>query len=352
MPRRLRDLRLGSDEAVSDADQTSSDADQTSSDADQSISDRDQDAAEADQLVSDSDQEAADLEFKAGESSDAGRTHAYEEAQAKRGEGTLARSATGAVRAQISAERDAQAVHRDEQARRRDDTAAERDSASDLADQEAAELAGSVEDINDQTRTALGAAATARSKAATARIKAAEDRRHAALDREAAARDRQQLQAEIHRSQLDELTGAYRRGIGELLVSHEMERARRVGRILHLAFIDVDRLKATNDDLGHAAGDDILRRVFSAFQARLRPYDPIIRWGGDEFVCAIPGLTTEDALNRVLGARSDLAQLDPSISVSTGLAVLEDEDTLTMLVARADAALIEARRQRRSPGSA
>lgn len=347
-PRWLRNLPHGSDQAGSDADQTVSDADQTSSDADQSTSDRDQDAAESDQRISDHDQEAADLEFQAGPSSDPGRLHAYEEAQAKRGEGTLARSATRTVRAQISAERDTQAIRRDEHARLRDETAAERDGVADLADQEAAELAGSIGEIDFRTRAALGAAATARTQAAMARTKAAEDRRHAARDREAAARDRELLRAEVQRSQLDELTGAYRRGIGEVLISHEIERAVRTDSGLHLAFIDVDRLKETNDDLGHAAGDSVLRSVFAGFEARLRPYDPIIRWGGDEFVCVIPGTTAEDARSRVDAARSDLAQLAPPVSVSTGLSVLTDGDTLTTLVARADAALFEARRRRRS----
>jgi diguanylate cyclase (GGDEF)-like protein len=339
--RRLRDL-LGSDQGASDADQTDSDADQTSSDADQTVSDRDQAAAEADQLISDSDQEAADLEFEASQPSGARRTHVYEEAQAKRGEGTLARSATSAVRIQVSAERDAEAGRRDERARRRDETAAQRDSAADLADQEAAELAGSAEHIDDRTRVVLGAAASARSKAAAARVKAAEDRRHAASDREAAARDREQLHPEILPSQLDESTGAYRRGIGELLISHEIEHESRVHSDMHLAVIKVGSPEASSDDLGDAPGDVALRRVFLGLQARLRPYDPIVRWDGDEFVCALTGVTAGDARGRVLGAQSDLAEQNPGISVSTGMAVLENDDTLTTLVGRAHTALVEA----------
>jgi len=61
----------------------------------------------------------------------------------------------------------------------------------------------------------------------------------------------------------------------------------------------------------------------------------------------MPGITAEDARSRVLAALSDLTQLEPSVSVSTGLAALQAEDTLTTLVARSDAALMEARRQRR-----
>lgn len=329
-------------------DQTASDADQTSADADQTSSDRDQDAAEADQRVSDRDQEAADLEFEAGPSPDAGRRQVYEKAQAKRGAGTLARSATSVVRAQISTERDAQAARRDAHARRRDRTADERDSAAELADRDVEQRLSSLGEDDSEAEAVLAAAAEARTRAAAARGKAAEDRRHAARDREAAARDRELLRAEVERSQLDELTGAYRRGIGEVLIGHEIERALRTETELHLGFIDVDGLKKTNDSLGHAAGDAALRRVFASFHGRLRPYDPIVRWGGDEFVCVLPGATDEDVRERFAGALFDLERLDPPVSVSTGVAAVRADDTLSALVERADAALIEARGLRRA----
>jgi diguanylate cyclase (GGDEF)-like protein len=344
VPRRRRTLGNEADQAASDSDQTAADADQTSSDADQSTSDRDQEAAESDQRISDRDQEAADLELAAGPSVDEKQVRAHEEAQAKRGEGTLIRSATSVVRAQVSGERDAQAVSRDENARLRDETAAERDKAVDLTDLQAEALASTADDTDLRAKNALDAAGEARAKAAMARANAAEDRRHAARDREAAAQDRELLRAEIERSQLDELTGAYRRGIGEVLLGNEILRAQRSSASLAVVFIDIDGLKGTNDDLGHAAGDAMLRAVVASLQARLRAYDPIIRWGGDEFVCAIPGVPMEDAHSRVETARSDLAMLEPSVSVSAGLALLQDGDTLTTLVGRADAALLQARR--------
>ncbi|HEY5333594.1 MAG TPA: GGDEF domain-containing protein [Solirubrobacterales bacterium] len=256
---------------------------------------------------------------------------------------TLARTATSAIQAPVSLDRDTEAAIRDEHARLRDETAAARDAAADLADREAAELAGSLDEIDGRTQAALAAAAAARVRAAAARERAAADRRSAACDRDAAARDREQLQVEVRRAQADELTGAFRRGIGEVLISHEIERARRSGSELQLAFIDVDRLKEANDTLGHAAGDNILRCVFAGFRVRLRPYDPIIRWGGDEFVCMIPGAAAEDALSRIAAARSDLSGLDPVIEVSFGLASLIEGDTMASLVGRADTALLEAR---------
>jgi diguanylate cyclase (GGDEF)-like protein len=142
------------------------------------------------------------------------------------------------------------------------------------------------------------------------------------------------------------LTGAFRRGIGELLITHEIERARRNGSGLQLAFIDVDRLKQTNDTLGHAAGDSVLRCVFAGFRVRLRPYDAIIRWGGDEFVCMISAAGREEALDRIVAARADLDALDPTVAVSFGLATMTDGDTRASLVGRADSALIEARQDR------
>jgi diguanylate cyclase (GGDEF)-like protein len=335
------------DQTLSDADQTASDSDQTASDSDQSGSDGDQAAAHSDQVLSDRDQEAADLELRANPSSDPARLRAYEEAQTKRGEGTLARAAASTTRARIAGERDTQAVRRDENARRRDKTAAARDVAAARAERKAATLAGSLHDLDERTEAAFAAAAVARKKATTARVKAATDRRHAARDREAAALDREHLQDELRRSQLDDLTGAFRRGIGEVLVAGEIERARRQNDSLHLAFIDVDDMKGTNDTIGHAAGDSALRSVRAGFQVRLRPYDPIIRWGGDEFVCVIPATGAEDALGRIAGARADLARLDPRVSVSFGISSLQDGDTVTTLVARADRALIEARRSDR-----
>lgn len=116
-------------------------------------------------------------------------------------------------------------------------------------------------------------------------MKAAADRERAARDREAAARDREFLRGEMEHSQLDELTGACSGGLGEILLRYEIERANRPEGDLTLVFIDADGLRETNDHSGHAAGDARLRSAFSGLQARLRPYDPIARWGGDEFVC-------------------------------------------------------------------
>jgi diguanylate cyclase (GGDEF)-like protein len=348
LPRGLRTLWRTGEHAASDADQTLSEADQTSSDSDQSLSDRDQAAAQADQQVSDREQALADRQFDATDASvQPSRLPEYEKAHAERDEGTMSRAATAAVRSMISAERDAQAEQRDKHARDRDLIAEDRDQVADLADQEADALAREIGEADTPAKLALEAAASARSLAASARSKAASDRERAASDREAAARDREFLRGEMERSQMDELTGAYRRGMGEILLRHELARAKRLGATLTLAFIDADRLKEINTRSGHAAGDALLRQIHEALQARLRPYDPIVRWGGDEFVCTVSGVIPAEARIRLEQAAIDLGALDPQVSITFGVAAMEPDDTLASLVGRADTAQRKAKEAKR-----
>lgn len=342
--RRSHSLWRTGENAASDADQTLSEGDQTSSDADQSFSDRDQAAAQADQQVSDREQAISDRQLDATDASERpSRLPEYEKAHAERDEGTMSRAATAAVRSMISAERDAQAEQRDGHARDRDLIAEERDQVADLADQEAASLAREI----GEAGTPAKLAASARSLAASARSKAASDRERAARDREAAARDREFLRDEMERSQLDELTGAYRRGMGEILLRHELARAKRLGAALTLAFIDADRLKEVNTRSGHAAGDALLRQIYIALQARLRPYDPIVRWGGDEFLCTVSGVIPAEARIRLEQAAVDLGALDPQVSITFGVAAMEPADTLADLVGRADATQRKAKEGKR-----
>lgn len=155
-----------------------------------------------------------------------------------------------------------------------------------------------------------------------------------------------ELQAELRRSGLDDLTGAYRRGVGAGILEHEIERARRSRGDLVLAFIDVDGLKDINDRDGHDAGDALLRAVTVSLRSKLRAYDPIARWGGDEFICAIAEIGLDSARVRLADAGRALNDAYPGASISIGLAGLRDDDTLQTLIDRADQELLTARRGR------
>ena len=165
-------------------------------------------------------------------------------------------------------------------------------------------------------------------------------------DRAAAASDREHAAADRSYASLDELTGVFRRGAGELALSHEIDRARRSGRSLVLAVIDVDDLKALNDSRGHAAGDALLRDVPTAIISALRSYDVTVRWGGDEFVCGLSDVTMDEAAERIEEIHRSLGTRRPPASISVGLAELGTGDTLESLIARADVNLYRAKTNR------
>jgi GGDEF domain-containing protein len=300
------------------------------------MADRDQAASEADQRVSDRDQAVSDLEFGSHLPSDAARRQAYEQAQVSREEGTMARVATTAVRAQIAAERHEQARRRDENARRRDEIALARDQEAEKMDEAAEELAGKLGKDNPATRVA----AVARAAAAAARANAAKDRQRAASDREAAERDRELLIGEIERTYMDEPTGAYGRRIGEVLMRHEVERVQSIEGTLTLGLVSIGEItqigQRQNGDSTRATRD---RDLFLALQARLRPYDPIVRWTESEFLCALADISRVDADTLLEAARADLRERHPGASADMSVVSMGDDDTFDALVERARGAL-------------
>lgn len=99
-----------------------------------------------------------------------------------------------------------------------------------------------------------------------------------------------------------------------------MARARRLAQPLVLAFVDVDPLKAVDDTHGHAAGDRLLVAVAGALRSELRSHDLVIRWGGDEFICAALGMTVAQAAMRRAQVNPHLADSLEQGSVTIGLA--------------------------------
>jgi diguanylate cyclase (GGDEF)-like protein len=342
------------DQTTADADQTVSDLDQTSSDGDQGLADRDQHQADVDQDASDRDQAASDREL-AAHPDDSGSQRDHDASRDERRGSTIARTNAAFARAEIAAERLDQATNRDHDAVLRDLTARARDVAADGLDRAAADRARRNEDVVEpryqrlyraqkEYQHAVGeTAGQARARAAADRAQAAKDRERAALDRDQAARDREDAQIALERAHLDDLTGAYQRGIGLVAIQHEIERATRGDGRLVLAFVDVDGLKAVNDRSGHAAGDRLLEAVGRALRARMRSYEPIVRYGGDEFLCALACLDVDAAKERFAEIRSDLDSGEAAATISVGLADLEPGDSVDDLIERADRELRAAR---------
>ncbi len=118
---------------------------------------------------------------------------------------------------------------------------------------------------------------------------------------------------------------------------------------LSVALIDIDHFKKINDTHGHAEGDAALRALSGVLKATVRGSDIIGRWGGEEFVIILPGLHALDAVEVVDRIRTAAANLDRPLNFSAGIAAAgPGERDLEGLVARADAALYEAKRAGRN----
>jgi len=336
--------RQEADQSAADLNQTQADADQTAAELDQHTSDADQALADRDQHASDRDQAAADWE-RTHALADPAAIEAHEASRLEREQGSRERGLTAAGRARATAQRIETATHRDEIARLRDLTAEARDriaqtrddaAAARDRDAEAREQRAAESGTMDETMLALQ---RVRRAAAEARRRAADERTAAAADRRAAADDREHAASDRRLGGLDELTGVFRRGMGELALTHEIDRARRLGRRFVLVVLDVDELKDVNDRAGHAAGDALLRDVAIAITSTLRSYDITVRWGGDEFVCAMSDVALELAAERIAEIQRTLSARNPAASISAGRAALRDDDTLDSVIARADAQL-------------
>ena len=239
-----------------------------------------------------------------------------------------------AARRDAAADRRRASLDRLEGATERSQAGADRDTA--LTDRSA----GATERF--QAELDRNIASADRGSGANERARSAEDRSTAHTDRDASERERITLV-------LDDLTGTFVRGPGLSGLDREMHRATLAGESLVLAFVDVDGLKQVNDASGHAAGDRVLRQVADALRTRLRPEDILIRFGGDEFVCAVSGLPAADVEQRLALVNADLAASPGRPSVTVGVAEMKHGDTAQTLIAGADAALVEKRLRAHRP---
>jgi diguanylate cyclase (GGDEF)-like protein len=153
----------------------------------------------------------------------------------------------------------------------------------------------------------------------------------------------------------DSLTGLLnRRGFEERFAA-TLRRVRR-GRVrAALVMVDLDGFKAINDSLGHAAGDEVLRRSGDRLRGAVRYSDVTARLGGDEFVLLLTSVPDPGAAERVVIrvhdrlcapialADSDIGPTDVSVGASLGIVIL-DEATDVSALASADRAMYEAKR--------
>jgi len=163
----------------------------------------------------------------------------------------------------------------------------------------------------------------------------------------ATARDEAERQART-----DPLTGVHNRLYFSERLEAEIARVHRHGHPFGLVLLDLDRFKQLNDRHGHLAGDRALVAVATRLSERLRPYDVIARWGGEEFAVLVAQVPDESALTTVCEALRQVVAQSPipvgagEVTVTTSVgAVLATGPFVTAdgLLAAADEALYRAK---------
>jgi len=150
----------------------------------------------------------------------------------------------------------------------------------------------------------------------------------------------------------DPLTGAGNRRAFVDRLRDVIARFERSGMPSSLVLIDIDHFKSINDTHGHSAGDEVLCRVSTLIDARIRDVDRLYRIGGEEFVVVLEGEHLESAydLAEDLRERMDGKELLPGVSVtlSMGVAQIRERESDDRWIRRADKAMYEAKRSGRN----
>ncbi len=158
---------------------------------------------------------------------------------------------------------------------------------------------------------------------------------------------RQALEARLRDiASLDDLTGiANRRQFFER-AERELAAAQRRGQKLSLLLLDIDYFRQINDRYGHVRSDEVLRTLVRVCQGYLQEGEWLARFGGEELVAVLPRLVWAEAIRRaedlrqaVEQAPTELADATLTFTISIGVAELRPDESLGMLLRRADAAL-------------
>ena len=157
------------------------------------------------------------------------------------------------------------------------------------------------------------------------------------------------LEREQELARLDALTTVNNRRHFEELAAAELNRAKRNGRPLTVAYLDVDNFKQVNDQLGHGAGDTLLQAVAGTMQHRLRITDTLGRMGGDEFAICLPETgaaaartVLDDLRHQVVAALPENCRF---VTISIGaITFIKPPMTVQELLHRADEMLYAAKR--------
>lgn len=151
----------------------------------------------------------------------------------------------------------------------------------------------------------------------------------------------------------DGLSGLMNRRTFDQVLQRELEYAERLSQPVALLMIDIDHFKEVNDQFGHAAGDEVIRRISRLLCVNTRATDAVARYGGEEFAMVLRGMQLEQAQSIAERLRTQIQTMvglpDPiRVTASIGIAVACPGDTVATLMRRSDHALYESKRSGRN----
>lgn len=150
----------------------------------------------------------------------------------------------------------------------------------------------------------------------------------------------------------DTLTGLLNRSWLEKEMAKAESYHKRTGKDVSMLIIDIDKFKYINDTFGHAAGDIVLKRMGHYLKTRFRPTDAIFRVGGEEFIVILydTNLQQAEAIANTLVDKVQSLSLYEShqVTISVGIACLQDQETTELWMNRADKKLYQAKQEGRN----
>jgi diguanylate cyclase (GGDEF)-like protein len=145
----------------------------------------------------------------------------------------------------------------------------------------------------------------------------------------------------------DALTGVYNRRHMDAAVGEAVERYKRYGADSSLLLVDIDHFKRVNDEVGHAAGDRVLRELAALMRRSLRKLDLVFRIGGEEFLVLLPDVKQAGAAEAAEKLRREVASAEflPGwkVTVSIGVGELGPGEARDQWIRRIDGALYAAK---------
>ncbi len=134
-------------------------------------------------------------------------------------------------------------------------------------------------------------------------------------------------------------------------MTEEIARASRSNTPLSVILLDIDRFKSINDDFGHVEGDRVISHVAEILRSGVRRVDMVARWGGEEFLVLLPDTDIQAAAELAERLRRQVTanvlrnlEQEARVTVTAGVAILRNRETIESTIHRADVALYQGKR--------